>query len=215
MRENLYYLFVSGLILGSGPCISFCAPILASYVVMHKATVAKSLGFYFLFSLGKLLSYIILGVICALISGILHSLGFSQYLNFINIALGAFIVLLGISVFFSKEFFNEKYCLILNKKSVTNACFLGILVGLAPCLPLFGILNYIVIISKSFFDAIVYSFVFGLGTVISPLIVITVLSAKLQEVFFISQKVKLLLRFICALLLIFLGLNIILQKLAR
>jgi len=103
MKESLYYLFLSGLILGSGPCIGFCAPILAGFIAAYKPSLKKALSSYFAFSSAKLVSYMILGALCGAFSGILKSSFFISYLNIVNIALGFFVLLIGILTVYFKE----------------------------------------------------------------------------------------------------------------
>jgi sulfite exporter TauE/SafE len=215
MTENLYYLFVSGLILGSGPCLSFCAPILASYALIYKQSFGKATLSYIIFSVSKLASYIILGALCGLFSGILSSEKLIQYFDIINILLGLFVVFIGISILASKFLSVNNLCSKLHKGNIRNVGLLGFLVGFAPCLPLLGILNYIVIISKSVWQAVIFSLVFGLGTTISPLFLLIALSGKIGGNFFQFQKLHKIMRFISAGVLIFLGIQIILRILLR
>lgn len=215
MKENLYYLFISGLVLGSGPCLYFCAPILIAYTAIHKATFKKSVLSYLVFSLFKIISYMILGLICALGVQIIHNPAFGGYQRHIYTALGIFIILIAITTFFFSEKGIGKICAWMHKGNIKNVGVLGFLMGLSPCLPLLGILNYIVIISQNAFDAVFYSFIFGIGTVMSPLLILVVLSAKLANKFSQNNKIKILLRIICALMLLFLGTKITLQTLLQ
>jgi len=215
MKENLTYLFITGLILGSGPCLSLCAPILIGYTAAHKATLKESIFSYLVFSISKLISYIILGVLCAAGVKILNSPFFIEYLDFTYFGLGAFIILIGISTIFYKVKSTTKICEWLHRGNVRNMGILGILIGFTPCLPLWGILNYVVIISHTAFDAVIYSFVFGLGTTLSPLLLLVMLSAKAANKLSQNSKFKLAIRIICGTTLLFLGGKIILQKLLQ
>jgi threonine/homoserine/homoserine lactone efflux protein len=86
-------------------------------------------------------------------------------------------------------------------------------VGLSPCLPLLGILNYIIITSSSPLEAVLFTLVFGVGTILSPLILVVVLSARLGKWFSENEKFKRVLKIICGLVLVLLGSKIILQRL--
>lgn len=212
MKESLYYLFLSGLILGSGPCIGFCAPILAGFIAAYKPSLKKALISYFSFSSAKLLSYMILGALCGMFSGILKRSFFTGYLNFASIALGFFVLLIGILTAIFKEPLGSKYCAFLSQGNLRNAGILGLLAGFSPCLPLLGILNYIIIISRSPLEGLFYAFIFGLGTTISPVILMAALSGKLAGGFSGNHKIKALIRIISSSILIYLGLRIILQR---
>ncbi|MDD5584869.1 MAG: sulfite exporter TauE/SafE family protein, partial [Candidatus Omnitrophica bacterium] len=95
MKESLYYLFLSGLILGTGPCAAFCAPILASYVVVYKDSFNKGVVSYAAFSAGRLISYAILGALCGGLSGILKSAALSGALETVTVMFGTGIALIG------------------------------------------------------------------------------------------------------------------------
>ena len=212
MKESLYYLFVSGLILGSGPCLGFCAPILTGFIVTYKPSLRKALISYASFSSAKLVSYMVIGALCGVFSGLLKSGFFMSYLNIINITLGFFILLIGIVTFISKEPLGSKCCLFLSKGNLTNAGILGLLAGFSPCLPLLGILNYIIIISRSPLEGLFHAFIFGLGTSISPVILLVGLSGKLAGNLSGNNKIKTLIRVVSSLILVYLGIRIILQR---
>ena len=212
MKESLYYLFLSGLILGSGPCLGFCAPILTGFIAVHKPSLKKALISYFSFSWAKIVSYMVLGALCGIFSGILKSNFFVNYLNIINIVLGVFVLLIGVLTLLFKEPLGSKYCLFLSQGNLKNASILGLLAGFSPCLPLLGILNYIIIISHSPLEGSFYAFIFGLGTTISPVILMVALVGKLSGGFLSNHKIKILIRVVSSLILIYLGSRIILQR---
>jgi len=129
--------------------------------------------------------------------------------NIINIILGVFVLLIGILTIISKEPLSSKYCSFLSKGNLRNASILGLLAGFSPCLPLLGILNYIIIISHSPLEGLIYAFAFGLGTTISPVILLAGLSGKLAGDFSGNRKIKALIKIISSFVLIFLGAKII------
>ena len=211
MKENLYYLFISGLILGSGPCLAICAPILISYVASQRASIKESISSYAIFSLFKVSGYIILGILCALGVKLLNSPALGDYLNLIYLILGSFIVLVGSAIVFNKAKHTSKICQWLHKGNIKNVGVFGLLVGLAPCLPLLGILNYVLLISKNPAQAIIFTSVFGMGTVLSPLLILIIISAKISENLSKNQKFKTTIRIISGLVIIFFGLRILLK----
>ena len=215
MNESLYYLFLSGLILGSGPCVGFCAPILTGFIATYKPSLKKALTSYLFFSLAKLVSYMIIGALCGAFSGILKSSLFLSYFNIVNITLGFFILIIGILTIITKEPSSSKFCLFFSKGNLRNASILGLLAGFSPCLPLLGILNYIIIISRSPLEGLFYAFIFGLGTSISPVILLVGLSGKLAGNLSSNNKIKTLIRIFSSLILIYLGIRIIFQRFMR
>ena len=215
MKENLYYLFISGLILGSGPCLSLCAPVLVSYTAMHRKTFKGSFFSYLIFSSGKLLGYCILGILCTLGVKILASPLGAKYLDLLYLIIGCFIVLIGITAIFYKGNKLNPVCSWIHKGNIRNVGILGLLIGLAPCLPLLGILNYIVLISDSHLKTIGFCLVFGFGTIVSPLFLMVMLSGRLAEALSKNDRLKIIIRILCGGIIIFLGGKIILQKLLR
>jgi sulfite exporter TauE/SafE len=215
MKESLYYLFVSGLILGSGPCLGFCAPILTGFIATYKPSLKKALVSYLSFSSAKLISYMILGALCGVFSGLLKSSLFISYLNIVSIILGFFVLLIGILTFIFKDPLGSKCCSFFSKGNLTNASLLGLLAGFSPCLPLLGILNYIIIISHSPFEGLFYALIFGLGTSISPVILLVGLSGKLAGNFSSNNKIKAIIRVVSSLILVYLGGRIIFQSFIR
>jgi hypothetical protein len=215
MIENLWYLFLSGVVLGSGPCFYFCAPILAAYTALYKPTFRGALISYLIFSLFKIIGYIVLGLICALFWKLLNNPWFMHTLDIIYMIMGLFIITIGISTLFHKTSLGAKCCATLHKGNIKNVGVLGFLVGISPCLPLLGILNYIVIISQMPMQSILFALVFGVGTVLSPLILIVGLSGKLATYTLGNKKLQLGMKIVGGLVLIFLGLQVTLGKLLQ
>lgn len=215
MKENLLFLFISGLVLGSGPCIGFCAPILAGYVAAYKTSFKKAAVSYLVFSAAKLLSYVIIGALCAIFANILNSVFFEKYIYGISIILGVFVLFIGLSILLPKQALFGRYCSFLHTGHIKNVGVLGFLAGFSPCLPFLGILNYIIMVSNSPIQPIMYTFAFGLGTAISPILLLVAFSGKLAGDF---SKYKLwgtIIKFISAFVLLFFGAKIILQTLLR
>ncbi|MFA6379212.1 MAG: sulfite exporter TauE/SafE family protein, partial [Candidatus Omnitrophota bacterium] len=122
--------------------------------------------------------------------------------------LGFFIIALGAVTCFGVKGFFGNTCAIVNKGHVRNVGLAGFLVGLSPCLPLLGMLNYVVLVSKSPFEAMMYILVFGLGTICSPLVLLIALSGKFAQVLSQNQKIKIFLQYACGAILMFLGARI-------
>jgi sulfite exporter TauE/SafE len=154
-------------------------------------------------------SYILWGLICVLGAAYLQSETVSQYTNNIYLVLGVFIVVLGVATCLGVRELFGKTCAIVNQGNIRNVGVAGLLVGFAPCLPLIGILNYVVLIAKNPMDAMLYLFVFGLGTILSPLVLLAALSGKFSQMISRSQKIKVIFQYACGAILILLGARII------
>ncbi|MCF7873166.1 MAG: sulfite exporter TauE/SafE family protein [Candidatus Omnitrophica bacterium] len=210
MIHNIYYLFISGIILGSGPCLSFCAPLLTGYSVIYNRDIKNSSLSYLIFSICKIISYMILAVVWVKIINLFSFSLLSKYSLFIYKILAIFIILIGIATLFYKKDNPNRICQIIHKKNIKNIAIMGFLVGFSPCLPLFGILNYIAIISNNPAQTAIYSIIFGIGTTISPLLLIIVFTAKISEIFSKNKKINKIIKIIGGLTLIILGLIVIL-----
>jgi sulfite exporter TauE/SafE len=211
MVESLYYLFLSGLVLGSGPCLGFCAPALGSFIAVYKPSFKKAAVSYLYFSSAKIISYMMIAALAGGFSGFLRSFISSKQMIALNMFMGALVILAGILTIAANNPLENKYCLALSKGNLRNAGLLGFLGGFAPCLPLIGILDYIIMISNSAQQAAFLALIFGLGTAISPAFLIIVFSGKVSRLLSGSRKAKFWVRIISSLLLIFLGLKALSQ----
>lgn len=213
MNKIVVTLFLSGLLFGSGPCIASCGPILISYIVGTKKSILKGLVVYILFSLSRISVYLVLGVLIFFLGNFLLERFLHNFSKYILTLGGAFIILVGILMAWGRrlEFkpwqFLEKNIIGHDKKSMLA---LGLVTGLLPCAPLLVILSYVGLVSKSWFESLLYSFSFGLGTFISPLILLVILAGLIPK--FLVDKKNLytqIFSFICGLMIIFLGLQLI------
>jgi sulfite exporter TauE/SafE len=137
---------------------------------------------------------------------------FSKYVLIIG---GGFIILVGILTALGKNLeikpmpFLYKNILGHDKKSVV---LLGLVVGLLPCAPLLGVLYYAGLISRSWLESLWYSFSFGLGTFVSPLILLCILAGIIPQ-WLENKKYYYVFRFICGLVIIFLGVQLLMRGL--
>lgn len=211
MNKIIPSLFLCGLLFGSGPCLASCGPILISYIAATKKNILKGLVVYVLFSLARISVYLLLGVaIFSLGRFTLERLlgDFSRYIFIIG---GGFIVLIGVLTAGGKRLeikplnFLHRNILERDKKSVV---IVGLIVGLLPCVPLLAILSYVGLVSKSWLQSLFYSLSFGLGTFVSPLILLAILAGVIPQ-WFQDKKYYSVFRFICGMIIIFLGLQLI------
>lgn len=94
-----------------------------------------------------------------------------------------------------------------DKKSIM---LMGLVMGIAPCAPFLAVLSYVGLIAKTWFQSLLYGLAFGLGTLISPLILLTAFSGLLQRWIGSRQLVfGRVFNALCALIIIFLGLQLI------
>ncbi len=127
-----------------------------------------------MFAAGRLAAYLVLGLLAGWSIRILDKFtGSSGVPVIINILAAIFIITLGvfitagrdISLPFCRRFY--KYFIDKNYKSMF---ILGILLGIAPCLPLIGVLTYIAIKASSPWQGLLYAGSFGIGNILSLLL---------------------------------------------
>lgn len=198
-----------------GPCLLVCAPVLITYVAGRQTTWKHALNNIFFFLSGRFFAYLVLGYLAGLSGVILRQFCDLRLIPFVKALGGVIIIILGVYVWQG----NESFCCLGKGKadkiiSFSSLFILGFLIGVFPCAPLLALLFEIALISKTALDGMLYALFFGLGTFISSFIVIgglsgifTWLPAKVLK----SKKSNLIFRIICALLLIWLGLNLIFQ----
>lgn len=198
---KILYLLFQGFLLGYGPCLVTCVPILLPYTVTKKHW-KEGLEATLTFSLSRLAVYVVLGGISGYIGAVLIRFFYTTMVHFYIQGIMAFmLMLIGILVLLGKNT-GIKFCQVREG----NMVILGILVGLSPCLPLIGILLEIALLSENFISGMVYSFAFGIGTVLSPLLLIGTLAPVVGKRF--SEKIQHAFIYACGTLLILMGVYI-------
>jgi sulfite exporter TauE/SafE len=91
-----------------------------------------------------------------------------------------------------------------------NIFLFGLIIGLLPCAPLIAILSYIGLISKNWLQSLAYSLTFGIGTFVSPLILLVFLTGLLPKTIVEKNKIyNRIFNLICGLIIVFLGVNLV------
>lgn len=201
--------FLLGLSFGFGPCMSSCGPILISYIAGRQKNVLKSLSTYWLFSLGRIFAYLILGLLFFSFGKLMAERLLTGLAPYVFILGGAFIMVVGILLAAGKRiesgFCAGLYTGLLEKDKYSIFIF-GLIIGLIPCAPLVAVFSSQGLLAKSWFSSLLYMFSFGAGTALSPLVLLVVFAAWLPR---ISLRQKALLgkvfNLICGLILAFMG----------
>lgn len=215
-------LFLIGLSFGLGPCLASCGPILISYIAGTKKNILKSLSAYLLFSIARIAVYLALGLIIFFLGQFVIENWLGQFSRYIFILTGAFLIILGTLIASSIVQQNNrlgKTCQFLHKRllmrDTKSVILLGLFMGLAPCIPLLALFGYLGLICKTWIHALIYSISFGLGTSLSPLLILSALAGLIPN--FLERQKEIysrILSFVCGLIIIFLGLQLIRQAYA-
>jgi len=186
---------------------------LITYIAGKQTTWKRALIDIFYFLTGRFLAYLVLGYLAGLSGTILRQFCKAGFIPVVKVFGGVIIVFLGAYVWLGSEHFS-RLC-----KGRSGSAFnlgslfiLGFVVGMFPCAPLLALLLEITLISKTPLGGMCYALFFGLGTFISGFIAMGILSGIftwLPPKVLRSKKSNLVFRTICALLLIWLGLDLI------
>lgn len=175
-------LFLIGLTLSFGPCFFFCSPIILPYIAATKKGWRNGLNAILIFSLGRILAYLTLGILTAFVGSAIHDIlaEKTELLLRIGGLLIFFIGLLIISGIGSRGLC-PSWCKELAGKGFSGTVLLGIIVGFLPCPPLLGVLTYIAVTSKDFLSGFFSSLSFGFGVLISPLLLLGPLAGLFSQ----------------------------------
>lgn len=135
-----------------------------------------------------------------------------SYSKYVFIFGGIFIGTIGILMLIDKNF---KACHALRsfflKKDTLTIFTFGLVIGMLPCLPLVSVLSYIGLISKSWYNGLFYSLAFGLGTIISPLLLISALSGLISRINLNNEYFAKAINIICGFIITILGMHLLLK----
>ena len=195
-------LFLLGLAFGAGPCLASCGPLVLAYTIGTKKAVRESLLFYVLFSAARITVYIVLGLIFFVAGKLAAEQFLGSFSPYLYKAAGFFIILIGFLMALGKNL----HLVRLENKGVFA---FGLIAGLLPCAPLVLVYTYIGLISKNWHQAVTYSFSFGLGTLLSPLLLLVIIGGAMPG---LLKKIKVIysriFTFICGMVIIILGINL-------
>ncbi len=205
-------IFLLGLLFGSGPCLVSCGPLLVSYVAGTEKSMRQGAAAYFLFSSAKILAYLLLSLAVFFAGRLVIDRLLGDFSKYIFVSAGVFIVILGVFIavgsrpefrpwqlFYARFINNDRKSLLI----------LGLVTGLLPCAPLLAVFSYLGLVSGSWPRALYYGLLFGAGTMISPLLALTICAGLVRR--FLSDRNNfycVIFNFICGSIIVFLGLRL-------
>jgi len=231
----VFTLFISGLLLGSGPCLATCGPILISYVAATKQSPKQSILVWLLFSLSRICIYLILSVSIFLLGEFLVRQNLIYIARYVYLVGGIIIILIGALTIIKDSIGVNRICSMIFRRmnptsfsatkplGDTEVCgvnkrlfkmqpiALGLIMGLLPCAPLLAVLSYIGLKSFAWHWCVLYSLVFGIGTLISPLTLLVLGAGFIPKILFNKPKIYRSLRLICGSIIVFFGIQLIFQ----
>jgi sulfite exporter TauE/SafE len=176
--------FIVGVFYGSVVCVSSCLPYVASYIAGVGAGFRRGVLVTLTFSSGRLAAYALIGGAVGLLSGALRLmisaealLPFQQYSS---IAFGIVTMIIGLTILLKikssscncpAENIGTLSGKKLNQRFDFGAFSLGLSRGLVICPPLLALLLYSLPFAAPI-DGLIIALLFGLGTVLSPLLLL-------------------------------------------
>ena len=221
MLTEMVKIFMAGLVLANGPCLFICAPVILSCIsglpYLDTGVPGWKIGLRFavIFSAARLAAYGFLGGV----SVVFYKFVFAFVAPrgaYVEFALGLFIIGVGVFYIFNNPFRTDHArarcgCLrmSLDEKSSWHMVILGLLIGFSPCPPLLAMLTYISATVKDPWAGVGAGLIFGLGTLITPLIPLSVFTGLIADKVKRFRGVPWTLRFLSAAVLIYFGSRLI------
>ena len=206
--------FLIGLYFGAGPCLLTCGPLLISYAASTKKNVRESIFAYLLFSFSRVLIYLLLSLSVFFVEVAIIRTFYISSSRYVYILGGLFIILVGIAILLGKGF-DHKLCHNLHHlfihKDAKTVIMLGLIVGLLPCMPLLFVIGSIATFAKTWVQALLLGLSFGLGTVVSPLVVLVILAGFIPNVLLTRRNFDRYFNSACGLIIIILGAILLLK----
>lgn len=170
---------VLGLLYGLTFCASACLPYIVSYIAGIGAGFKKGVIVTTIYNAGRILAYAIIGTIVGLLSATISEDFFSSYQQYSAIAFSAITIFIGATILMKKQ---TSPCNCKEQKpdrfrisKLTNrfdlkAFFMGFTRGFILCPPLVALLVYAATVGQA--SCTVMAVFFGLGTALSPLLIL-------------------------------------------
>jgi sulfite exporter TauE/SafE len=206
--KALLSLFVLGLSFGFGPCLTSCGPILLPYFAGNRKDIRQSFLGYLVFSISRIFVYLILGILIFSLGSFFAQRILGELARIFFAIGGAFIVLLGLLTAFGFRL-ERGFCQALHRnllqRDVKSIVALGLIVGLLPCAPLIALFSYIGLMAGSLGKSILYSLIFGLGTFLSPLLILSLIAGFIPRLIKGQEIYNRVFSIICGLIIVYLG----------
>ena len=159
---------ILGVLYGIGPCTLFCAPVMVPLVMSYSKDGREGIKHALVFSAGRMTSYASLGAVSGLLGIALTNILTKEMTAAVIIAFGVLILL--------KRY--PKKCAFAGRVKGGQTSFSsGVLLGLSPCYPLISLLS-LAALSGSPVTGLAMGIIFGLGTTITPLLILGFFAGK-------------------------------------
>lgn len=199
--------FILGLSFGIGPCLASCGPLLVTYIAATGKNMLRGGLTYLLFSFSRILVYLAFGLLVFLFGEVTQR-AFGTLARYIFLVAGIFIAAIGIFITLGKNPAHrlcQKAQQVFLKNDSKTILLFGVFTGVLPCAPLVTVLAYVGLVSRHWLDSLFYSLAFGLGTLVSPLLLLAMFSGLIPRLLAKQDKFYRLFNLVCGLIIVFLG----------
>ncbi len=163
-----FSLFMTGSLFGLTICSFSCMPIVCTVVMGTKRGFKSGFWSALVFCAGRVGGYTVVGIVCGLTGKAAEKI---LSLDYIVIAAGIVFVLTGVSIFFSRRKCHKQDIVFDNRGGKLQLSTIGLVTGMIPCAPYTAVMAGAAA-SGSFVVGGFSAFCFGLGTSLSPLLLI-------------------------------------------
>jgi cytochrome c-type biogenesis protein len=170
---------ISGLFYGTVFCTSSCLPYISSYIAGINADFKKGITATLIFNFGRVAAYAIMGAAIGLLGFALSATNIAPFQQYSSLAFGLVSIIIGAYMLF-KIRSKSHNCPAVNaeikpKKAYKHIDFgaftLGFSRGFVLCLPLVSLLAYSVAFASPI-ESVALAVLFGLGTAVSPMLLL-------------------------------------------
>lgn len=133
-----------------------------------RRSVVGSVVTYILFSLARIAAYLAVALAVFFLGRFLAGQYLGAASKYVLLIGGGFVIYAGVLLILGRGGHKGRCRLPQDK----NAIILGLIIGLLPCAPLLAAFSYIGLASKSWLASTGYALSFGLGTLLSPLLLL-------------------------------------------
>ena len=167
-----------GLLYGLTFCTSACLPYLVSYIAGIKAGFRKGVTVTAIYNSGRIVAYAIIGTIAGLFKTVVDDTVFNSYQPLSSIIFGVVVIFIGVNLLYkkptnvcvAKTVEPEGILKTVKQRFDVRAFTMGFTRGFVLCPPLVAILLTAVTFAEV--NLTLIAVMFGLGTALSPLLVL-------------------------------------------
>jgi sulfite exporter TauE/SafE len=176
--------FLGGLLYGLAVCTASCLPLVTSYIAGIGAGFTKGVKVTLIFNSGRILAYTLIGTLIGLFGGLFRifvsEAAISPFQIYSSFAFGIVTIIIGAAILYKAR--KPSDCNIINSKIITDskigrvgvnfgAFSLGLSRGFIICPPLIALLLYSLPFTNPI-GSVGIALLFGLGTALSPIILL-------------------------------------------